>query len=231
MRISIHQPNFLPWMGYFYKIAQSDAFVFLDHVEFTKRSYTRRVKIHKAHDLQQEQLITIPLQKHSDHAAIHTLKMHSESNWRQKIHAQIYQSYHKAPYFHQLEPLLIKYFKQPPNADLFSPFTIALIQEIAALLDLHPQWHISGNLELSNEYADVNLDIIKKLKGSAYVSGMGAKRYQNEGQYAQHGITLHYSDYQRRFQNFDFPAHFMNKSIIAYIACYDLEFIREVLVN
>jgi hypothetical protein len=45
MTIAIHQPNYLPWLGYFYKIYASDVFVFHDAVEFSKASYTKRCKI------------------------------------------------------------------------------------------------------------------------------------------------------------------------------------------
>lgn len=45
MIVAIHQPNYLPWLGYFQKIAQSDIFVFLDDVQFTKGGYTNRVHI------------------------------------------------------------------------------------------------------------------------------------------------------------------------------------------
>ena len=43
--VAIHQPNFLPWQGYFYKILNCDIFIFLDHVGFSKGSYTNRVKV------------------------------------------------------------------------------------------------------------------------------------------------------------------------------------------
>ena len=45
MIVAIHQPNFLPWMGYFWKIAHVDRFVFLDNVQFSKGSYQNRVKV------------------------------------------------------------------------------------------------------------------------------------------------------------------------------------------
>ena len=45
--VGIHQPNFMPWLGYFYKIMQSDIFIFLDDVQFQKTgaSYTNRVSL------------------------------------------------------------------------------------------------------------------------------------------------------------------------------------------
>ena len=41
----VHQPNFLPWLGFFAKVAQSDIYVVMDNVQFTKNCWTNRVKI------------------------------------------------------------------------------------------------------------------------------------------------------------------------------------------
>ena len=45
MKVAIHQPNYLPWMGYFHKMHHADVFIFLDDVQFTKGSHINRVKI------------------------------------------------------------------------------------------------------------------------------------------------------------------------------------------
>ena len=48
MSIKNHSDNaatFLPWLGYFYMIDKADEFVFLDNVQFDKRSWQQRNKI------------------------------------------------------------------------------------------------------------------------------------------------------------------------------------------
>ncbi|MFL6564043.1 MAG: WbqC family protein, partial [Burkholderiales bacterium] len=45
MIIAIHQPHFLPWLGYLHRMAQVDAFVLLDHVQFERRNYQNRADI------------------------------------------------------------------------------------------------------------------------------------------------------------------------------------------
>ena len=61
--IAIHQPNYLPWLGYFYKIANSDVFVFLDDVQFSKNSYTNRVQVFGKDE--KMRWLTVPVSAHS----------------------------------------------------------------------------------------------------------------------------------------------------------------------
>lgn len=42
MRIAIHQPNFVPHFGFFYKMSQSDIFIILTQVQFEKNGYQNR---------------------------------------------------------------------------------------------------------------------------------------------------------------------------------------------
>ena len=45
MKISINQPAYIPWLGYFDRIDYADIHIVLDHVQFEKNSFTNRNKI------------------------------------------------------------------------------------------------------------------------------------------------------------------------------------------
>ena len=45
MIVSIMQPTYLPWIGYFDLIAKADIFVFLDDVQFSRRSWQQRNRV------------------------------------------------------------------------------------------------------------------------------------------------------------------------------------------
>lgn len=231
MRIGIHQPNFLPWMGYFYKIALSDTFVLLDHVEYTKNSYTKRVKIHKANTLLEDQYLTVPLKKHSDHSKINELQIVADEKWQKKIIARVYETYHKAPHYHQMEPLMDRFFIQPLADGSFSTFNIEIIKYISEMLAIDVNWQVSSNLNLPEKSDDVNLDIVTLLDGTTYVSGMGGQKYQDKELFAQKNIEIQFSDFKSHFQRQDLPHHFYNKSIISYLANYPLTHLREIVAS
>jgi WbqC-like protein family len=42
MIVAIHQPHYLPWLGYLHRMAQADLFILLDHVQFERRNYQNR---------------------------------------------------------------------------------------------------------------------------------------------------------------------------------------------
>ena len=231
MKVAIHQPNFLPWMGYFYKIAQCDTFVFFDDVEYTKRSFIRRVKIHKPHKQDEDKYLIVPLQKHSDFADICELKLLVDSNWQRKIKAQIHQTYGKSPYYNQLESILDTFFTQSWNNDSFANFGTEIILHISNMLGLERNWVYSNNLDVQKHKAEANIEIINKTGGTEYISGLGAKKYQTKEQYQNQGIQLTYSDYPKHFRQYDLPAHLMNKSVISYLAWYPIETIQELLLN
>ena len=54
-----HQPQYLPYLGIFNKIARADKFVFVDHVQFHRKSWQNRTLV--IGNGGQEILLTIPV--------------------------------------------------------------------------------------------------------------------------------------------------------------------------
>jgi len=62
MIVSINQPAYIPWLGYFDRISKSDLHIILNHVQFEKNSMTNRNKIRTS---QGWAWLTVPL--HTGH--------------------------------------------------------------------------------------------------------------------------------------------------------------------
>ena len=58
MIVSIHQPQYLPWLGYFDKIDRADVFVLLDTVQYKKNEWQNRNRIKTARGAQ---WLTVPV--------------------------------------------------------------------------------------------------------------------------------------------------------------------------
>ena len=95
MIAAIHQPQYMPWLGYMNKIAGSDVFVLLDTVQYKKNEWQNRNRIKTATGFQ---WITTPVCYHYPEK-IMEVKINNMVRWRAKHSASLVTNYNKAPYF------------------------------------------------------------------------------------------------------------------------------------
>ena len=192
--IGIHQPNYFPWLGYFAKINAVNLFVILDDVDFqtgNASSITNRCKI-KTH--QGEQWLTVPVLK-GDSKRINTIGIDNKQAWQNKQLKTIQLAYSKAPYFKTIYAWLEERFSQQPV--LLSEWNTYLIEEVAALLAIDTPFLKSSKLLL--EHSDKNeriIDICKLTGATCYLSGNGARKYNDENAFNQNHIALRYTTFQ-----------------------------------
>ena len=98
MIVSINQPGYLPWLGYFHRIAISDLHVVLDQVQFEKNSVTNRNKIKTPTGWN---WLTVPVKTKGKFGAlsINNIEIDNTKDWAQKHWKTICQNYSKSPYF------------------------------------------------------------------------------------------------------------------------------------
>lgn len=209
--IAIHQPNYFPWLGYFFKIFQSDLFVFLDDVQYTNEGMQDYQYIKTP---QGSFRLRIPINKKFGQK-IKEVTIKDELNWRKKHLRTIEMNYKKAPYFDTVFPdfytLIIN------SSPYLSDLDRLIIEFICKKFGIHTAFINSSELSIDSQREEKILDICSALDANIYLSGIGAKAYQNPRNFQKRGIKLKYST----FKQFEYPqlwGSFQNNvSIIDYL--------------
>src|SRR3989338_1301971 len=95
MIVTIHQPQYLPWLGYFNKADHADVFIILDDVQFKKNDWQNRNRIRTS---QGWQWLTVPI-FHDFGQKITEVRINNNDNWRETHLKAIILNYGRAPFF------------------------------------------------------------------------------------------------------------------------------------
>ena len=122
-KISIHQPEHLPWLGFLHKVMSVDEFVLLDNVQFEKDYFQNRNKIKTNEGWQ---WVTLPVKKIKHEQKINEIKISYDQNWQHRNLEIIKNNYIKAKYFSQYFQDFKEIYQSKFN--LLRDFNIALIK-------------------------------------------------------------------------------------------------------
>lgn len=194
MVLTSHQPDFLPYMGFFYKAARSDVLVFSDDVQFSKKGMHNwnRIKtpdgarkltipVHAHHDMRLAD-VEIADQLYSIHSAVKTLE----------------QNYRRAPHFDdgvQLLDIMEGFANRIPDLTLFF-LNRALTLTLMDSFGIAPKIAIASELGLTGRKDERIFQMCEKVGADTYLSGRGAADYHQAEEYLLRGIDLVYTDYQ-----------------------------------
>lgn len=184
MLVACHQPNFLPWLGYFAKLARSDRFVLLDRVQFPRTSrgtYTNRVQLLIGN---QPSWLTVPVVRQGVQA-IGDVRIDDAQPWRRKALRSIEQSYARAPRFAEVMPLLRELIEL--DTDRIAVLNEEAIRRLAPA-HAHKLVRQSDLPETDAAATDLLIRLVQAAGGDAYLSGDGADGYQEEPKYAAAGL-------------------------------------------
>lgn len=190
MIVAIHQPNFLPWIGYFYKIAKSDIFVFLDNVQYTKNNFINRNKIKTPQGVI---WLTIPI-SFKFGQLINEVKINNKTDWREKHLKTLEMNYKRASSYEDVFKIIkgAYYLKDWQN---LSDFNINLIKTIISYLGLNKPIIKSSSLDVQGKSTKLLIQLVKKVEGNVYLSGLGGAKYQEEELFKKEGIKLAYYNF------------------------------------
>lgn len=184
--VAVHQPNYLPWMGYFGKIMDCDVFIFLDNVQYAERSYTNRVQVKGR---QGAQWLTQPICKVGRlYQKIQEVELVSAA-WAKKHLNLLRPNYYCAPYARQYLQQLAAVLEEPSRS--LSACNERLIKWVCEVLRLDARWVRASDLDVQeSEPTQRLIALVKAVGGTAYLSGTGGFKYQDVQAFEAAGIEV-----------------------------------------
>ena len=191
MVVAAHQPQYLPWLGYFHKIDRADIFVLLDNVQYKKNEWQNRNRIKTA---QGWQWLTVPvLYKYPQ--LINEVMINNRVNWQHKQRQATLSNYRRAPYYERLEGFLEDIFSS--SWQLISHLNVAVVKRLTAILGIDTPLYIASELGEFPEDPDERLiAITKHFRADTYLAGAGGRGYMDLDKYSQSGIEVIFQDFK-----------------------------------
>ena len=165
MIIAIHQPEYLPWLGFFKKMMNVELFVFLDDVQFRKKGWQNRNRI-RIND--GTTLLSIPVHTHS-YPKINEVTIDNEKNWSIRHKKSILYNYARAPYFDEIKDFIESIFEK--KFQYLVDLNTEIIKFIMNELEIKSKIVFSSELEISKKGSDRVLDICKAVGADHYITG------------------------------------------------------------
>lgn len=186
MNISIHQPQYLPWLPYFTKIEESDVFILLDTVDFQKNGLQNRNQIKTA---QGAHWLTVPVCQQLGQK-IMDVKIDDKSDWRRKHWQTILQCYGRAAEFKIYEKELEALYAGEWSS--LNELNIQIIAMMMRWMNIHTPVFRSSQMKATGIASDLVLNLCREVGATRYLSGTGGKSYLEPDAFQNAGVEIVY---------------------------------------
>lgn len=174
-KCAVMQPSYLPWIGYFNLILNSDVFIFLDDVQYSKNSFFSRNR-YPCNSPTGFNWLTVPVRRASSTQLFTETFMIEEDKWRRKHMLTLRQFYLRERYFDDFFPYLEKEIMNEKH-DTLAKLNISLIRSICDYLKIEREFFVSSELGVEGSRSDRLVSFCKKFGCSIYLSPAGAADY------------------------------------------------------
>src|ERR1700761_7709248 len=209
----IHQPDFLPYLGFFDRLLHADVLVLLDNAQFvnsTSRSWTHRAKIKTPRG---EKWISLNVKSAPRDTPIRDIEL-SGADWRKTHINLLRENYRTADHFAEIFPEIEKLYAHDSNG--LAGFNRASIEMLMRLFDIKIELITASSLSPEGKSNELLVDILKKIGADRYLSGIGAKAYFRPEPFAAAGIEV-------LWQDFHHPVYSqLHGDFIPYLSSIDL---------
>lgn len=214
MIVTIHQPDHMPWLGFFHKVNKADVYVILDNVKYRKLYFHNRNRIRTASG---EQWISIPVAKHNDSTLINEIRLSADNQKQREKNARIIQqSYQKAPFFDSYWPEFREVYLG--SWESLCKLNVELLLLLFRYIGIQKKIVWASDLDICGVKSELNLSICKAVGAKHYLSGISGKEYLDLDSFGKSGIQV-------GFQEFHHPIYMqMYEPFLPCMSALDLLF-------
>ena len=211
MTVGIMQPYFFPYIGYFQLISEVDKMILYNRVNFIKKGWINRNRIHDY--TLNPVYITVPILNASSNCAILETKIDNSVPWRKRILSLVYHNYKKAKYFDEIFPIIVKIVDE--KTESISEFNVKSILTICnfvgittpVLIDMErfaelemylkfnehnllKKYEIDGHF-IGKRYVRI-VEICRQEGASIYVNPIGGQQIYNKEIFGHYNLQLYF---------------------------------------
>jgi hypothetical protein len=197
MIVAVHQPHFLPWLGYLDRMRQADLFVVLDHVQFEKQNYQNRTAILVEGT---PRWLTVPIQQQSFRQSILEKRIANpvpgKANWwGPNMYATLRHAYRRAPHFRAYGAWLHEVLER--RWDLLAQLNEVLLDFLRHAFDISTPLVKSSQLGVGGARSELVLNICRAVGADAFLCGGGGSRaYLDVAAFERAGVQVKYQDFR-----------------------------------
>lgn len=203
--VTMHQPNYLPWIGFFSKIKQSDCFILADTFEIGKQSVVHRNKIRTNSGWS---YLTVPLGRRIHGTRICEITLPSDDNWKSLHWTLIHNSYAKTKFFDSYKDILYGIYKR--NFQYLCHMSTEIITYLMHCFDIDVEILKASEMGIdpSLHQTDAIIAALKNAGADIYLSGPSGRNYLEFEKFSQNNIILKFFKfnhpiYTQRFTGFE----------------------------
>ncbi|MEB3238271.1 MAG: WbqC family protein [Candidatus Sericytochromatia bacterium] len=192
-RVVIHQPDFLPYLGFFDRLLDCDLFILLDHVQFTKGGWHNRDRIKSPEG---PRWLTVPVQSPTG-LAIAEVRLTADATWPDRHLRQLAEAYRKAPGYAEVRGSLEALYRDLPAG--LADFNMRGLVWLMEVFGITVPVVRSSSLRPQGRSNAMLVDLLQKVGATEYLSGVGARAYFDPEVFAKVGVPVLWQDFRHPF--------------------------------
>jgi hypothetical protein len=210
VKVAIHQPQYLPWLGYFDKLDSADVFILLDTVQFKKHEWQNRNRIRTKDGWQ---WLTVPIIDRFPER-IDQVEINATTDWQRKHCQGLRLHYGRTPFWEPLGPALVTLLEK--SWARISELNAAVIELLCTHLGIPTRIILASTLQAQEDPTGRLIDLCRAVGGTVYLAGQTGPSYMDVSRFTQAGIGVQVQAYQHP----EYPQRYA--PFVSHLAVIDL---------